>query len=60
MRVLDERQDNVESSEGRVMVSINMKEILISLAVGLRVGVGETIKPEFPRGSRMNKVCNPY
>lgn len=48
----------MESSEGSMKVSINVKEMLIPLIVGMRVGVGEILELDLPKGSQINKACN--
>lgn len=57
MRVLDQRPDSVESSEVSMIVSMNVKEIVIPLVLGRRVIVGEILQLDCPRGSHMSKVC---
>ena len=59
MSVLDQRLGSVESSEGSLRVSVNVEEMLISLIVGVRVGMRETLKLDLPGDQQMNKVCSP-
>ena len=49
----------MESSEGSLRVSVNVEEMLISLIVGVRVGMRETLKLDLLSDQQMNKVCSP-
>lgn len=44
MRVLDQRPDSAESSEVSMIVSMNVKEMVIPLVLGRRVIVGEILQ----------------